>query len=1354
MKKRLLLSWMVVLFAICGVYAQYTTANLEAAGWTKVTDITSVTLADNYFVFVDGQEGKYTMANAMPKGILTSVARPMFQEIADPSSAICQVWIIENYDADNYAVKSISDEFHLNSNGQWWSSHVSNDYGTTSRMKLLAINDGKYRLQTTGTSTYWGPYNDNPTVALGNAGGMDFESGASDSHYAAIAANKSEANAPGFYIYSISRTAFDATCRRASTLVSEGWTQVTATEGLGKSGYYYAFLDASENGGESGFAMTGTGGRPQYKLGKDPIVDQTQLWTTEAHGDGYAIKNVSDGKYIYSIASWNMSATNNISTSHTDFIPTVNDGVWTLSNSISTEEFVGNFKNSPYNPTDGEGLASNKVSKKGKRTFLIYSIPTIAAVATELPSTGDMEANTWYYFDIVAAADNYTVTATNRENIVYSASIGTTVVPRLVTGSFTAENNSLAAQRYYIKSTTDNNFVLGIPSYTYHVEGATPSVADGTYTQSNTMTFTFENSTNDPDGEFQIIDASKITVNGAAAAASVTGKVLTITLADALTTSTDYAISIAAGAVGYNADNTNAAISLTAKTPAVFDGTYFIATTDGTKFISRGGDSNTEAVLDAFGIPAIFTTDADNVTRIKFVDNNLYMFGGSQTIYTNRAANEDQVINYGKWTVAAVGEGYSFFNTGRDKFIASGVGQESSKAAATYADAAYTWKLVAPATHAALIATYMDANAAKAATDAGIASTTTVAALKSVLDAYFTESDVAVTEAYATAQDKYQTYGEVMAKQTLTGLKSGIYKVTLYGYQRMTWNNETYAANQSGAEALTAYLYANDEKIQLPSVMSEYRNSAYTEGWNPNFAVDGKNYPNSAGAAGQAFDEGLYKIEVFATVTDGTLNIGVTSPANYANGNWICYRSLSVTRYIYNGDYSDLADAIADAEANLGFETGEYAPYNNVASMEKLATAKALYASKDRINQAAIDAVTTFLTGATWDNANAEEVNAFYDGDFSECAEDNASPLDYTPAGWTASSNMRMMVKNAETYPGLADASATTAMMSWSGGITYGETAGYKMPLKANTIYTLKLKAAGWNNESRSGISVSVLNGNEGMALYNLGTPDCDIKGNATNTAGMTSYEFAFVTGAAGNYVFHVQSGNNLVVTDFELKKAASQTLEISENDDNAKCAPGTYSEVSLKRSLKGGQWNGFSVPFGFTVAGSALDGAEVKKFKSVTDNEISLEDADEIVAGEPYLVKPAADVVNPTFNGVVVSNPAEAVHGEGSYKFAAHLYNTALATDGSVAYVSTTDSSIKKLTSGSIKGLRAIFNIPTGAEAKALVVDFGEGTTGILNVNAEGNIYEGQIYNLAGQRVNMTQKGLYIVNGKKVLIK
>ena len=198
---------------------------------------------------------------------------------------------------------------------------------------------------------------------------------------------------------------------------------------------------------------------------------------------------------------------------------------------------------------------------------------------------------------------------------------------------------------------------------------------------------------------------------------------------------------------------------------------------------------------------------------------------------------------------------------------------------------------------------------------------------------------------------------------------------------------------------------------------------------------------------------------------------------------------------------------------------------------------------------------------------------------------------------------------------------------------------------------------------------------------------------------------------------------------------------------------PAGYANVTLTRTLKGGQWNGFSVPFGFTVAGSALDGASVKEFDSVDENTITMKDATEIVAGEPYLVKPAsADIVNPTFSGVSVTNPEEAVKGTGDYKFAAHLYNTSLATDGSVAYVSTTDSSIKKLTSGSIKGMRSYFQVPTTSTARALVLKLDGETTAIMDV--KGDIVEGNIYNVAGQRVKNAGKGLYIVNGKKVVIK
>lgn len=226
-----------------------------------------------------------------------------------------------------------------------------------------------------------------------------------------------------------------------------------------------------------------------------------------------------------------------------------------------------------------------------------------------------------------------------------------------------------------------------------------------------------------------------------------------------------------------------------------------------------------------------------------------------------------------------------------------------------------------------------------------------------------------------------------------------------------------------------------------------------------------------------------------------------------------------------------------------------------------------------------------------------------------------------------------------------------------------------------------------------------------------------------------------------------------LTYRDFTLTRYQNKNITIAETATEAP-EEGTGMNVTLTRTLKGGQWNGFSVPFDFTIAGSALEGAEVKEFASVIDNEIALQDATAIVAGNPYLVKPENDVVNPTFEGVTVTAATDVVKGEGDYTFQAHLYATDLATNGSVAYMSTTDSKIKKLTSGSIKGLRAIFNIPKSSNAKALVVRFDNTPTGILAVDAEGNVYEGAIYNLAGQKLNAPVKGINIIGGKKVVVK
>ena len=78
------------------------------------------------------------------------------------------------------------------------------------------------------------------------------------------------------------------------------------------------------------------------------------------------------------------------------------------------------------------------------------------------------------------------------------------------------------------------------------------------------------------------------------------------------------------------------------------------------------------------------------------------------------------------------------------------------------------------------------------------------------------------------------------------------------------------------------------------------------------------------------------------------------------------------------------------------------------------------------------------------------------------------------------------------------------------------------------------------------------------------------------------------------------------------------------------------------------------------------------------------------------------------------------------------------------------------KAVSGTLRAKRAYlsttYNV-NSAGAPALSIDWGEGTTGINSVERGALSVEG-CYTLDGRRVAQLTKGLYIVNGRKVIIK
>ena len=72
---------------------------------------------------------------------------------------------------------------------------------------------------------------------------------------------------------------------------------------------------------------------------------------------------------------------------------------------------------------------------------------------------------------------------------------------------------------------------------------------------------------------------------------------------------------------------------------------------------------------------------------------------------------------------------------------------------------------------------------------------------------------------------------------------------------------------------------------------------------------------------------------------------------------------------------------------------------------------------------------------------------------------------------------------------------------------------------------------------------------------------------------------------------------------------------------------------------------------------------------------------------------------------------------------------------------------------SGTLQAGKGYLNISVGAGAKPSFITFEE-TTGISNAAVETTEDDGTYYNLQGVRVMNPQKGIYIKNGKKIVIK
>ena len=259
---------------------------------------------------------------------------------------------------------------------------------------------------------------------------------------------------------------------------------------------------------------------------------------------------------------------------------------------------------------------------------------------------------------------------------------------------------------------------------------------------------------------------------------------------------------------------------------------------------------------------------------------------------------------------------------------------------------------------------------------------------------------------------------------------------------------------------------------------------------------------------------------------------------------------------------------------------------------------------------------------------------------------------------------------------------------------------------------------------------------------------------------------------------------------------ASISLANAADNSTTISNANGYVANVTLAaRTLyKDGKWNTICLPFDVTIAGSPLAGATARPLSeaSISGTTLNLSFGDAVTtlkAGTPYIIKwTKADdyvddnehnIVSPVFSGVTIDADADGsydngISGDNRVRFVGTYKSTAFdSEDKSILLLGGENKLYYPAAGAGIGAQRAYFKIgEDGAAAPRLTgfnIDFGDDeATGIISTTNYTNDTNsdawfsdqqsecGVAFTLDGRKLSgkPTAKGLYIVNGKKVIVK
>ena len=270
----------------------------------------------------------------------------------------------------------------------------------------------------------------------------------------------------------------------------------------------------------------------------------------------------------------------------------------------------------------------------------------------------------------------------------------------------------------------------------------------------------------------------------------------------------------------------------------------------------------------------------------------------------------------------------------------------------------------------------------------------------------------------------------------------------------------------------------------------------------------------------------------------------------------------------------------------------------------------------------------------------------------------------------------------------------------------------------------------------------------------NMTVDKTSIDANASTVVTLTWEPQAVISTAVKAYLKVTYAGGDLTTDEVDLTIAAPYELDETMGD----VANASYPALVLKHSFVAG-WNTICLPFTINVTDIH---AEAKAFSFDAYDEgtkaLTFNKATELAASVPYViyVPEAISVENPFIFknveiGIGYTTPDKSEH---TMTFQGTYAPMAAGSLTDCCGLTAAGKIVKAKSTTTMKGFRGYFkNVPAGARVMFNGFEDDE-TTGIRMITIDNTAAEGT-FNLQGQKVEQLKKGrLYIINGKKQVVK